>query len=106
MTENKIYVGWINRENCYQVGNSNYEARKELKSKYKILCCDKQPNKEELENNDIVSIYLGGNCFHREYHVVKRPDLLSNDEIALILDGDLLIDGYAEENNIFYIYQD
>lgn len=103
MAENKIYNGWWTIE----AGESNYETRNELKRKYKILCCDnRQSTKEELENNDIVSIYLGGNCLHREYHVVKRPDDLSNDEIALILDGDLLIDGYAVENNLFYIYQD
>lgn len=103
MVENKVYNGW----GTIEAGQSNYETRNELKRKYKILCCDnRQPTKEELENNDIVSIYLGGNCLHREYQVLKRPAGLNNDEIALILDGDLLIDGYAVENNLFYIYQD
>lgn len=106
MTENKICVGWINRENCYQLGNSNYEARKELKSKYKILCCDKQPTNEELENNDIVYVFLGENQYDREYQLIKRPDELTNDEIALIIDGDLLYFGYYEYNDIFDIHQD
>lgn len=102
MAKKKIYVGW----DSFNEGLNNSIIRNELKSKYKILCCDKQPTKEELDNNDIVSIYLGGNCLHREYQVLKRPAGLNNDEIALILDGDLLIDGYAVENNLFYIYQD
>lgn len=103
MVENKVYNGW----GTIEAGQSNYETRNELKRKYKILCCDnRQPTKEELENNDIVYVYLGGNYYHIEYKVIKRPIDLTNDEIALIMDGGFLCYGYATDNNIFYIYQD
>lgn len=109
---NKIYVGWFcadgwHYEDIINIVNYNHEARKKLKSKYKILCCDKrQPTKEELENNDLISVFLGGNRYQREYQVVKKPDDITKDEIALIIDSDLLPYGYVEEKNIFYIYQD
>ena len=110
---NKIYVGWWGCEDGWhyeditKIVNYNHEARKKLKSKYKILCCDKrQPTKEELEKNDLISVFLGGNRYQREYQVVKKPDDITKDEIALIIDSDLLPYGYVEEKNTFYIYQD
>lgn len=109
---NEIYVGWwcadgLNYEDIIKIVNYNHEARKKLKSKYKILCCDKrQPTKEELENNDLISVFLGGNRYQREYQVVKKPDDITKDEIALIIDSDLLPYGYVEVKNTFYIYQD
>ena len=110
---NQIYVGWWGCEDGWhyedikKIVNYNHEARKKLKSKYKILCCDKrQPTKEELENNDIISIFLGGNIYQREYQVVKKPDDITKDEIALIIDSDLLPYGYIEVKNTFYIYKD
>lgn len=109
---NKIYVGWYyedgwHYEDIIKLVNYNHETRKKLKSKYKILCCDKrQPTKEELENNDLIYVFLGGNRYQREYQVVKKPDDITKDEIALIIDSDLLPFGYVEEKNTFYIYKD
>lgn len=109
---NKIYVGWFCRyewtyETIIEAMHYNHEARKKLKSKYKILCCDKrQPTKEELENNELIYVFLGGNRYQREYQLVKKPDDITKDEIALIIDSDLLAYGYVKEKNIFYIYQD
>ena len=110
---NQIYVGWWgcedgwHYEDIINIVNYNHEARKKLKSKYKILCCDKrQPTKEELENNDLIFVFLGGNRYQREYQVVKKPDDITKDEIALIIDSDLLPYGYIEVKNTFYIYQD
>ena len=109
---NQIYVGWFcedgwHYEDIIKIVNYNHEARKKLKSKYKILCCDKrQPTREELENNDLIYVFLGSNRYQREYQVVKKPDDITKDEIALIIDSDLLAYGYVKEKNIFYIYQD
>ena len=110
---NQIYVGWwgyedgLHYEDIKKIVNYNHEARKKLKSKYKILCCDKrQPTKEELENNELIYVFLGGNRYQREYQVVKKPTDITKDEIALIIDSDLLPYGYIEVKNTFYIYQD
>ena len=79
-------------------------------SKYKVLRINglipRTPTKEELNNYDF--IYCEHNtysCTYSDYEIFKKPQELTNDEIALIL-GNLMF-GYSKDaENLYSIYND
>ena len=110
MTKSKIYVQWAFTENESEKAKSNRDAYNELKERYKILKLSdvyhKQPTQEQLDNYDIV--FSRSACYlHGEYIVYKKPEELTDDEMALICDDGNLCFGYQKNGpKGYYVFED
>lgn len=78
----------------------NYERYLNLLNKYTVS--------KDQNNTDADVVICSGiqNGYSKQYIVTKRPEALSDDDIAIICDNGRLPFGYSAYGNIFNIYMD
>lgn len=108
----KVYTPWAFTENEQEKGKVNFEYFKLLKNEYSIKVIsqsDYEANRDHINQTfpeDIVYYNISGYAHYRVV-VVKRPPELTDDEVALIIDGGNLCFGYSKEGSrVYHIYTD
>lgn len=106
MLERKVYNGWAFTSNEDGKAQINREIYAELCKKYKIS--HKLPEtEEEAEQYDIIVRYCRSWYASCEYEIIKKPQDVTDDEIALICDDGNLCFGYCKSAaNRCQIYTD
>lgn len=106
MLERKIYSGWAYTVNEEEKAQINKEIYVELCKKYKISFSLPE-TEEEAEQYDIIVHFCRSWYASCEYEIVKRPEGVTDDEIALICDRGNLCFGYCRSAaNRCQIYTD
>ena len=106
MLERKIYSGWAYTINEEEKAQINKEIYAELCKKYKISFSLPE-TEEEVEQYDIIVHFCRSWYASCEYEIVKRPEGVTDDEIALICDRGNLCFGYCRSAaNRCQIYTD
>ena len=106
MLERKVYSGWAFTSNEDEKAQINREIYVELCKKYKIS--HKLPEtEEEAKQYDIIVHFCRSWYASCEYEVIKKPQDVTDDEIALICDDGNLCFGYCKSAaNRCQIYTD
>lgn len=106
MLERKIYSGWAYTINEEEKAQINKEIYVELCKKYKISFSLPE-TEEESEQYDIIVHFCRSWYASCEYEIVKRPEGVTDDEVALICDRGNLCFGYCRSAaNRCQIYTD
>lgn len=106
MVERKIYDGWAYTTDEEEKAQINMEIYTELCKKYKISY-DSPKTEEEAEQYDIIVRYCRSWYASCEYEIIKKPQNVTDDEIALICDKGNLCFGYrCSAANLCQIYTD
>ena len=106
MLERKIYSGWAFTSNEDGKAQINREIYAELCKKYKISR-NLPETEEEAEQYDIIVHFCRAWYASCEYEIIKKPQDVTNDEIALICDDGNLCFGYCQSAaNRCQIYTD
>lgn len=104
MIERKIYAKWAFSENEREKAEINGDIYKELCGKYRISRgSDCNPDEYDI----VIRGTPGYN--HSEYRIIKKPDGISLDELALICDQGNLCFGYTVHGcpeDVIYVFED
>lgn len=105
--ERRIYNGWAytsDEEEKAQINDSIYQ---ELLAQYWVVHGDlKNLTEEEKSKIDIIYESVGSGYATREYKVIKCPDEVTVDQLALIIDKGNLCFGYRGNKTYITIYID
>lgn len=99
----EIYSSWAFKENGREKAKINMEIYKELTEKHKTIVSARKI--ENPEEHDVVIEYNVGYGHWLGRIIVNKPNL-SNDELALLLDGGNLCFGYGLRDGGIAIYTD
>ena len=106
MIERKVYNGWAYTANEDEKAQINMEIYEELCKKYKISY-NLPETEEEAEQYDIIVHFCRSWYASCEYEIIKRPQDVTDDEIALICDsGNLCFGSCRSAANRCQIYTD
>ena len=106
MLERKVYSGWAFTSNEDGKAQINREIYAELCKKYKISRILPE-TEEEAEQYDIIVHFCCSWYASCEYEIIKKPQDVTDDEMALICDDGNLCFGYCKSAaNRCQIYTD
>lgn len=106
MLERKVYDGWAYTANEEEKAQINMEIYAELCKKYKISYALPE-TEEEAEQYDIIVHFCRSWYASCEYEIIKEPEGITDNEIALICDrGNLCFGHCRSAANRCQIYTD
>ena len=101
-----VYPAWAFTKDADEKSHVNYKTYEALRMKYKIAW-ERNINKGEETDYDIIIRATVIGYTYNEYTVVKKPAEVTDDEIALICDSGNLSFGYVKTpSGDFHIYTD